>query len=368
MFLTGALAVHITRDLDFGPAALGTAVGAYFATVAAVSIYLGRVVDRIGAILSLRLGVTGCSVAALGLALTATGWSSLVLWLILAGMSSALVQPATNRLLINRVRPERMGIAFGIKQSAPPTASLLAGLSVPLVAVALSWRWAYGIAGLLGLTVLLFVGRRPPVRQQQPGGSDDSSTGPNRSTLLAMAAGFGLSIAAQSSLLTFYVDAAVQAGEPEGRAGFLLATASAAAVTTRLLAGGSVDRFRLDPFRFSGILLAIGMVGFGLMATSQPVVMRAGVIIALLGAWGFPGVFWLALVRSHPTQPGRITGIMAPAALGGVLGPPLFGSIVEAASYGTAWMFAALWAALASCSMVFGGRRSRGQPTQPSTS
>lgn len=362
MFLTGALAVQITRDLAFGPAALGSAVGAYFASIAAVSIYLGRVVDRIGAILSLRFGVAGCALATLGLALTATGWSSLVLWLVLAGISSAVIQPATNRLLIKRVEPARMGMAFGIKQSAPPTASLLAGLSVPVVAVALSWRWAYGLAGLSGLGVLLSIGRRPPDRQQQRRAQETGSPAVNRGTLLAMATGFGLSIAAQSSLLTFYVDAAVGAGESQERAGVLLATASAAAVSTRLLAGGSVDRFRLDPFNVSAVLLVVGAVGLVLMATSLPAVMRAGVIISLVGAWGFPGIFWLALVRSHPSQPGRITGIMAPAALGGVLGPPLFGLIVEGAGYATAWGCAALWAGLASYSMHFGGRRTRAAP------
>ena len=287
------------------------------------------------------------------------------MWLVLAGSTSALIQPATNRLLINRVQPARMGIAFGIKQAAPPAASLLAGLSVPLVAIALSWRWAYAMAGTFGIVVLLSIGRRPSSRQHGATDEATSSSLGNRGTLLAMASGFGLSIAAQSSLLTFYVDAAVSAGDSQQRAGVMLATASAAAVLTRLLAGGSVDRFRLDPFRVSSALLALGTSGLLLMATSIPSVMRAGVVISLIGAWGFPGVFWLALVRAHPTQPGRITGIMAPAALGGVVGPPLFGTIVEAAGYGTAWGFAALWAALASAAMRFGGRR--GQAVSAST-
>ncbi|WP_052667848.1 MFS transporter [Nitriliruptor alkaliphilus] len=135
VFFTAAMAVPLRAELGFGTVGIGAAVGVFFGTMAVSSLYLGRVADRLGATVSLRIATLGVAAAALGIAALSRDWLSLTAGLVVAGLAAALAQPAANRLLINRVRGARLGTAFGFKQSAPPTASMLAGLAVPAISL-----------------------------------------------------------------------------------------------------------------------------------------------------------------------------------------------------------------------------------------
>jgi MFS family permease len=56
-------------------------------------------------------------------------------------------------MLSNAVPARRLGAAFGIKQSAPPATTMMAGLSVPLLAVTLGWRAGYLTSAVLAAIV-----------------------------------------------------------------------------------------------------------------------------------------------------------------------------------------------------------------------
>ena len=358
-FLVGALGVQLVEDLGFGEVGLGSASGVFFGTTALTSIYLGRLADRLGAILSLRLAVGAAGVAMLGTAIVSSGWLHLAGWLVLAGCSHGLVQPAANRLLVNRVPPGRLGTAFGFKQSAPPMASMLAGFSVPAIALTVGWRWVYLAGGLLALGVVLSSGRRPPAQARAT--SSDGPRAPlrDRPTLAVLAAGLGLGLAANASLLTFFVTSSVRAGVTPPLAGALFAIASVFAIATRIVTGISSDRTRLDPLLMCAWLLSVGCVGLVLLASGRPVVMAVAVFVAMIGTWGYPAVLWLAISRAYSDTPGRTTGALAAGSIGGVVGPVVFGALAEHVGYPVAWSFAALAAALSAVAMVLGSRRLR---------
>ncbi|WP_052667847.1 hypothetical protein [Nitriliruptor alkaliphilus] len=105
------------------------------------------------------------------------------------------------------------------------------------------------------------------------------------------------------------------------------------------------------------VLLGSGAIGIALLAVGRPATVVLGAVVALAGTWGFPGVFWYALVTAYPATPGRITGTMAPAALGGVVGPIGFGAVATAVSYSVAWSMASAVALLAAAAMLVGARR-----------
>lgn len=361
-FLTPAMAVQLTADLDFGTVGIGAAVATFFGTMAVTSMYLGRVADRLGATLSLRLATIGAAIAATSIAVLSRTWLTLASMLVVSGVAAALAQPAANRLLVNRVRRGRLGTAFGMKQSAPPTASMLAGLSVPVIALTVGWRWAFGLAAIAALVVAVVVGPRPPSAPARVARADRAKPVPlrNRSTLVVLASSFGLAFAASSVVLAYYVDAAVLAGSSQRGAGLVFAAASLTAIVTRLVAGVACDRLTLSPLRLSAALLASGAVGAVLLATGDPVTMAFGGVVALAGTWGFPGMFWFALVRAYPDAPGRITGTMAPAAVGGIIGPIGFGALATSVSYASAWMLTAVLAVLAAAAMLFGARHLAG--------
>ncbi|MEX2562461.1 MAG: MFS transporter [Nitriliruptoraceae bacterium] len=362
LFQIGALAVQITDELAFGAAALGTAAGMAQAMRALVGAPVGRLVDRLGATTSLRIGVGISATASLGIATTAFNWWSLVAWMLLASVGHTFTQPAANRFMINRVRASRLGIAFGVKQSGPPTSTMIAGLSVPILAVTVGWRWAYILAAAIAVAVLLFIPRSTTTKADRKSQRKKRSAPlpplRDRSTLFVIAIGFGLGFLASAVIITFYVDSAVRAGVSEEIAGTMFAVASVASIMVRLSIGVACDRTKFHPFRMCAILLMIGTLGHAMFATAIPWVMSVGVIVALAGTWGFPSAFWLGLMRAYPEGPGRVTGLMAPAVLvGGGLGPMAFGLIAETISYRAAWTAGACISFAASLGLVWSARR-----------
>jgi MFS family permease len=361
VFLTGALAIPLREELGFGTAALGLGVGLFRAAAAVVSPVLGGVADRLGAVRALRLATAVAGLCSFGIAATADRWGVLVAWLMVGGCAAALGQPAANRLLSNGVPANRLGLAFGVKQSAPPMSSLLAGISLPVVALTLGWRWAYVLAGLLALAVAVTIRSRPQGSLQDDVESPSlppPPPAPRGRLIVLLATAFGLGTFTSAAITTFFVDAAVLGGSTQQFAGSALALISLAAIATRVASGAVADRMEQGHLRWCAALLAAGAGGTAILAFGGPIAMVVGGGVGLAGSWGFNGVLLYALVRTSPDSPGRITGMVAPGALlGASLGPLVFGVLVEATGYGPAWLALAGVALLAAITMAYGGRR-----------
>lgn len=364
--LTGALAVPVTRELAFGTAGLGAAIASIRATAAVASVPAGRLADRIGAVHSLRLTVALAAVSTAGIATFARSWTLLTAGLVVSGAAIAIGHPAANRLLSRTVPARRHGTAFGVKQAAPPTASLLAGVSVPVVALTVGWRWAFLLAAIVAVLMLLAIGRRPapapppaagPVPDAPvPETSPPPRRGP-RAGMVWLGSGFAFGTASAVVIPAFFVDAAVNAGSPVDSAGALLAFASAATITVRVAMGFVADRMATGHFGLCGTLLAVGTVGLALLGTGDPTWMAVGVVIGASMLWGFNGVFWSAVVRIGGRFPATITGLMSPGGhIGGSLGPLAFGILAAAIGYPAAWLVWAVLGVAAAASMFAAAR------------
>ncbi len=358
LYLTGALAVQLTEELTFGLAQLGVAVAIFRGIGALTASFMGALADRIGAKLSLRVAVTGACLSSLGVAAFSTTYVTFVAWLVLGAAGKSLCQPAANRLLVNNVQSHKRGLAFGIKQSAAPASTMIGGLSVPLIALTVGWRWAYVMVAAMGLAVILLVGKR----QQSPGTWRKPKVKPaplqDPITILTLALAFGLGTLASSAVPIFYVDAAVRGGTAINLAGTLLAVASIGSMLTRIGTGILADRLGGGHVLLCSGLLLAGAAGIGLFTVGRPLPMAVGLFIALAGTWGFNGVFWYALMRAYPEAPGKVTGFVAPGGLiGGVLGPIIVGWVAENISYTTGWTIAAISAVLGATGMLYGARR-----------
>jgi MFS family permease len=134
-FLTGGLAVQIRAEFGFGEGALGLAVAVFFAVSALASVASGRLVERVGSFLGMRLAAAVSAVSAL-----AGSWWGLVACLVIGGLGNSISHPATHLFLARKVGEGRQGLAFGVKQAAIPAATLLAGLAVPSIATTVGWR------------------------------------------------------------------------------------------------------------------------------------------------------------------------------------------------------------------------------------
>jgi hypothetical protein len=98
-----------------------------------------------------------------------------------------------------------------------------------------------------------------------------------------------------------------------------------------------------------------------MLATGSPALVVPGVLLAFAAGWGWPGLFNFAVVRSNPGAPAAATGVTQTGASGGAaVGPVLFGVVVEAAGYGTAWLVSGALALAALVAILAGRRRSCG--------
>jgi MFS family permease len=342
--VVGGLAVQLRADLDFGEGRLGLAVAVFFAASALGSAPFGRLVERIGASRGAAAGTVGAAVSMLGIALLARSWWSLAAWLAAAGAANAIVQVAVNLQLARRITPDRLGLAFGLKLSAVPASTLLAGVAVPLIALTVGWRYAFAAGALLAVVATGTLARTTPTPPRQPR-RKVSRTGDARvGALLVVAVAGGLGTAAANSLGAFVVDSSVAVGVDPAMGGWLLAAGSVLGITVRVLGGLLADRVERTVLPAVAGLLAVGSAGLWLLGgAATDWRLPVAVALAFGAGWGWNGLYNLAVVRHNATAPAAATGVtQAGVYLGGVVGPPLFGAAAQAWGYGPAWRAAAV--------------------------
>lgn len=346
--LSGALAPFIRQEFGFSESRLGLAVSLFYVASTLTSTVGGSISERIGARRTLALAVVMSSVTLVGMGIATRTWWHLAAFLALAGVASAVAQPATNMALTRLVRPGRQGIAFGLKQASAPAATLLAGLSVPLLGVLIGWRWAFVLAALLSLAfALMMPARGELVARINPrrGDAHHAST----MSLLLLSLAVSLAVAAAASLGVFFVESAVAQGWSPAVAGIWMAVGSLASIVARVVWGWLADRTG-PRFGVVAALMFSGSAGLVLLGRSSGmVVLGIASVVSFAFGWGWPGVFQFAAVRQRENAPGQATGIvMIGMYLGGVYGPATFGVLVERGSYALAWNVAA-------AAMVAGG-------------
>ena len=258
----------------------------------------------------------------------------------------ALATPASNVVLVHHVAEKHRGLAFGLKQSAVPLAATLSGLALPVIALRAGWRWAFAVMIVFPLASLLLapatpvehrsVGERPAVRLRPP-------------RALLLLAGVGLFAAtAVGTLNPFLVRAGIEAGFSAGAAGVVLSVAAASLIVTRVLWGAVLDRTGADPLRVIFLLLAVGSLGYAMLASAAMVPFAIGAVIAYAFGWAWPGVQFLAGLRLWPENPGEATGILQMGAfLGATIGPLVFGVLAERISFAAGYTASAIVAAVA---------------------
>lgn len=356
VFLVGGLAVQMSDDLGFGTARLGALATIYFASSAVSSIAAGRLVERVGTYRGLLLSAGLSCASLLGAATIGRTWALLAAFLVLGGVANSVGQPAANLLIARGVRPQRQGLAFGIKQGAIPVASFLAGAAVPLLALTVGWRWAFA-AGVMGPVALVYLAPRtgvtPPRGTRRLREGDSPVAG-----LIVIATAACFSVAAANALGTFLVSAMVARGVSPSTAGIMLATGSAAGIAGRVYFGWRADRGNGRPLRTVGRMLAAGAVGFAMLASLETVPsLILATLVAFGAGWGWGSLLVYAVVRANRNAPAAATGITQTGLyLGGVLGPMLFGLVSEKWSFETGWWMCAAFQIVGAVMILVGER------------
>jgi MFS family permease len=337
VFLLSAQSVLIREELDFGEPQLGVAVSAFFGAAALASFFAGALVDRLGR----RIGTVAAGALAMAVALliavAAHSYVTLLLLLVLAGVANAAMQMTSNLTLARSVDVRRRGLAFGIKQSAVPTSVLLGGLAVPTVGAVVGWRWTFaGLAVAAG--VVMLAGLRVPRSAAATARRVVMRDRPPRGALVVSTVAMVFASASTNSLGSFVPSWAFRVGLTPSQAGLLVAAASALSVLVRVLTGALADRRRGRNLPVVSAYLAAGAVGMVVLSYDNVPTLLVGTLVAFGIGWAWPGLLLFAVVRVGRDSPAAASGaIQAGAFTGGALGPAVFGLLVAATSYETAW-------------------------------
>ena len=351
VFMVGGLAVQLSSDLEFSVQRLGFAVAAYFGSSSLASAPLGRLSQRLGYVPSLRIAALSSGAALAGMAF-APSLLVLAAWLVVAGVANGLGQPAANGLLVVTVPQGRRALAFAIKQSAIPLATLLGGLAVPTVALTVGWRWAFAAGALVAFVAAI---------RGHTTGSTESGTAPktvpkfNIRPLLVLGGSLAFGAAAANSLGSFATASAVNIGISEAAAGWVQVGGSATGLLARLFVGWLTDRGIGSDFGIVLVMLLGGAAGFALLGTDSALLFTVGIAIGYGMGWAWPGLFNYAVSHRYEAQAAAATGITQTGVyVGGVFGPLLFGFLADEVSYQAAWMMAAASALIAAAGMQVG--------------
>lgn len=365
VFLLGALAVLMRDSFAFSSRQLGVAVSLYFLMSALASVPSGHLAERVGAGSAMRLAAVGSGIALISLGTLVRSAGHVFAAVIIAGLASALAQPAGNLAVSDGISRARQGVAFGLKQAAVPTATLLAGVAVPLVAVTASWRMAFLVAAITAPALLWLappraLGRRPRGRSRFDANASKA--------LLLQAVAAGCAVASATAISVFYVQSAVARGLSPAVGGGWLVFGSLCAVSGRVLWGWRADRRDGGNLTAVARLLGIGALGVFIVAGTESVGMLAlGTALTFGAGWGWNGVFLYSVVRQNRQKPAVATAFTSIGMrTGGIIGPALFGILADSVSFEMAWLAAGILFLVAATLLMFTRDFIRGlRVTQP---
>ncbi len=350
LFLVSTQILQLERDIGFGVGQLGLATATFFGSAALAANPAGRLVSRLGPSTGLRIGTTATVVACV-VAGVATVWWIFPLATAIGGIGNGIIQVSSNVAIFDGVSSHRQGLAFGSKQASVPLASVLAGLSLPVIGLIFGWRWVFAGAGLLALGLFSVA---PHLDRNRPKRRVEEAIGrPTRSMLWLGLAGI-TGAAAGNGLSLFVVPSAVDIGISEAAAGGVLAVCSLLVVILRIAAGWLVDFRRSSGHTEMAWMSGVGAVGAAvLMLATAPGLYLASMPIALLGAWGWPGIIFFTVVHSYPRFPAKASGLILSSNLTGtVTGPLIVGALAGRGDYPTAWLFVSICAAISAVGFV----------------
>ena len=374
-FLVSGFAIFMLDSIGLGPSELGVAIATFYLGSALISIPGGRMSRRIGSRRGMMVAAAMTMLALAGIGGGVRNVPTLVAIMAFAGAANGIGQVASNIALAGSVPRDRQGLAFGLKQTSAPAATLMSGATIPLVALTVGWRWGF-LAGALGALALIVGLIRspglqdpseprpspaPPTVGAEPPAPPTSATLPEPALgpLVVIALGVSCAAAVGMSIVSFYVSSIVAGGVAPRTAGYLLMMGSVAGITSRSVLGWSADRRERGHLAVVSVLLTFGAVGCIALAAAQSstAMLLIGTILGFACGWGWPGLFFFAVTRINEGAAAKTMSVTQTGMfLGALAGPLTFGRTAATLSYTAAWYGAAVVAVLGAILLVLGVR------------
>ena len=154
MMLPAVMAVDLIAALQITTGAFSVALTANTIVAALFAPLSGRLTDRVGPKLSTVLTISTAGAGMFGMAFATNLWV-LMASAGFAGLGQGWCNPATNKLIAERVPAGRRGTITGLKQSGVMFGIFLSGATLPTLAVWFGWRTSMGIYGAAAVVCAL---------------------------------------------------------------------------------------------------------------------------------------------------------------------------------------------------------------------
>ncbi len=363
-FIVGALAPFLVEDLGLSRMSLGLLATVMIAVAAVLSPLAGQLVDRLGGQLVLVVIFAVTAAGMLGMAL-AGSYAWLLAGAALAGIATAMGNPATNQLISRHIPRGAQGTVTGIKQSGVQAATMVAGLVVPSLGAALGWRRAMAVSALpsaLGLAATFLIVPRAgggAGAGAPPGYARAGGIPPAVKWLTGYGALMGIGVSAVGAYALLY--GTEELGVSATLGGFALALLGLAGIISRITWARRIERG--TPASAALVAMALGgSVSVGLIWAADPG--GAWLLLAGASAFGATATAWnavgnLVLIRELPASvAGRMAGVLQAGFYGGfAAGPTCFGALVDwTGSYGVGWSMVIVAQAMAAGLLAVSGR------------
>jgi len=386
----------LTAELALSKTQIGLLTSAFFAGGFITVLPAGWAIDRIGVRWSMTAGLALMAVC-VAVAAGASSFGVLYLCLLLSGIGFGSVYPATTKAVMHWAPARWRGMMMGLKQTGVPLGGVLASLALPLLLLRTSWRGALVLAAILCAIAAVLCywmyrthphertlsRRRPPA----PARATVSATAPATAPAAASVAGepgtgapasgpsgvTALRLAlADRNIWLINLSGLFLLGTQGTMVGWLvsylhsgagLSVVAAGGALAAMQAGGAVGRLgwgTVSDLWWGGRRLPL-IIGLGLTtATALALLPWAGAtggywaVLAVSFVAGLSGLGWVGMVtvlRAELSPPGAV-GIVTSLGsftgyFGSLLGPPLFGQVLDRTGN-----FTLAWRLLACCALA----------------
>jgi len=352
------LSTFIVADLsltrfDIGLLASAVAVGYLVAQIPA-----GWLVDDLGVRKMILLGTSFAGVLVLGMYFV-NNYPTAYLLLIVAGFGCGAFPTVSTKALLTWFPIKERGTTIGINQTAVNVGGMITAATLPTVAILYGWRIGFVAIGVVTILIALLaytlyrdapstlVDVEPSKPMSKPNRRATLRLMLDRNILLISLSCVGLMIVqfAMTTYLIIYLKEVV--GISVALAGGFLAIVNAGGAIGKPLLGAMSDRLfggsRKKPLLLAGVLSFVFSILMQFIASSTPYLVLS-VIFALFGfsALGWGGLnFVLVSEFAGRENAGLAVGYSNMIGLiGNIIGPPLFGLIIDATgSYSWGWWF-----------------------------
>ena len=156
----GASAISPLISVSLGLSEVGVgaiASVAYFGALLTAPIS-GMITDRSG---PARMILVGLLTLAVGNLIAGLAWhiAAFYIGIMVAGFGYGAINPATT-VLANPASARRRALVMSVKQAGVPAGGIVAGAVLPVLGLALGWRYAFGLSMLICLVVALSIAIR----------------------------------------------------------------------------------------------------------------------------------------------------------------------------------------------------------------